>query len=195
MEQTDVMHVVISPGFRGMTPEEQKVYFNLKNTRRRWAKQGKPTRGKDEEVKEMESKMISPMQSKLVWDEYTKALNRGDKKLNIHLVDVTEFRDPVSQTESLVKGYASQPNAENTYIKLFIGKDDLVKGDVRNDPIKSIEGLGGIEEVPAIRSHSATDARAAIVDGDQDAFNKSQPDHPAVDKNYIWDILYDSVTY
>ena len=205
--ECDEFHVIISPGFRGMTKEDQKLYSRIKRRRYDIKKKNKnrqdpahkdygkpltPLRGVMSQIKEMEKAMIQPMQAKLIWDEYLKAM-MGNVK--VHSVEGTEFQDPVKYTEFLIREYANQPGAENTHIKLYIGEDDIAKGDPRNAPLKSVEGLGSISEVPALRSHSATDARAAIVSGDKESFLASQPDRPNINKDYIWDILYDNVSY
>lgn len=194
MTMTNAMHVIISPGFRGMTKEDHKLYMRIKRRRYTLRKQGKPIRGVEEQIEEMESKMISPMQSKLIWDEYAKALKLGGD-ITIHSVEGSKFPDPVKYTEQLMMEYGAGPGGENIHVSIFIGEDDLEKGDPRNAPLKAVPGLGSISEVPALRSHSATDARMALVDGDREKFVESQPEHPAINKDYIWDILYDNFTY
>ena len=200
-------HVVISPGFRGMTKEDHKLYGRIKQRRysvnrfnkqtkdpehKNYGRELKPLRGIEDQIKEMESTMIQPMQSKLIWDEYLKAL---PDNVTIHSIDNTEFADPVKYTEYLIQRYAQQPDGESINIKLYIGEDDIAKGDPRNAPLKNIEGLASITEVPALRSFSATDARLAIVNGNKEEFVASQPPQASINKNYIWDILYDNVSY
>jgi nicotinamide mononucleotide adenylyltransferase len=206
--QTDEFHVIISPGFRGMTSEDQKLYSRAKGKRYRRKKHNreasdpshkkygqdlKPLRGINEIIKEMESRMIQPAQAKLIWDEYLSAL---PDHVQVHSVEGSGFVDPVKYTEKLILEYANSPEGEDIHIKLYIGEDDLEQGDPRNAPLKEIQGVGSVTEVPAARSHSATDARIAIVDGNKEAFNESQPDAPNINKDYIWDILSnDNVTY